>query len=203
MPFGEPAALSRLELRTGSEAVQAAFSRGKAAPPWQGTRQSHGWAPRGEQLFPKGAGVLDAMGIPNRMWHTWHESPTPGHLCAALIHHGDPEHHLRSATSGRFRNANGWEDRSLSSTVRSCLAHFTCPSFLITSIYARPSVPRGQKTSPAHGRPGECRPTAPPAPGPRHLLSGNKADTTERVGQGYRTKGRSAQKRIERARLSS
>lgn len=109
MPFGEPAALIRLELRTGSEAVQAAFSRGKAAPPWQGTRQSHGWALRGEQLFPKGAGVVDAMGIPNRMWHTWRESPTPGHLCAALIHHGDPEHHLRSATSGPFRNANGWE----------------------------------------------------------------------------------------------
>lgn len=93
---------SRLFPREGS----APFSRGKAAPPWQGTLQSPGWAPRGEQLFPKGAGVVDATEIPNRMQHS---SPTPGHLCAAHIHRGDPEHHLRSVTSRPSQNSHGWK----------------------------------------------------------------------------------------------
>ena len=70
VPFGEHCA-------QGAKQAQPAFFRGEAAPPWRGPLHSQGWAPRGEQLFPKGAGVVDAKGFPNRLRRTRHSSPTP------------------------------------------------------------------------------------------------------------------------------
>lgn len=74
-----PAALSRLQhCVQGAHQAQPALSRGEAAPPWTGPLYSHGWAPRGRQLFSQGAGVVDAKGFPNGLRRARHSRPTPG-----------------------------------------------------------------------------------------------------------------------------
>lgn len=177
-----PAALRRLKLRAGSEAATSCLLlRGRSAP-LKGRLHSHGWAPRGEQLLPEGAGVTGAMGFPTGCGASGTTVPLPGHLCAAHIH-PCPGHHSRSVTSRPFQNAKGWATGlfPLGIVAGSPILRILPASF--TRIYARPSAPQGKKTSRAHGLPGRSAPDGPSRPGARSP-KGSRTLTLERTDEG-------------------
>lgn len=80
------------------------FPPGELAPPWRGTLHSHGWAPRGEQLFPKGARVVEAIGFPNRLRRARNYSPYSLDTCVPRTFIcGGPDHHLPCSPPDHLR----------------------------------------------------------------------------------------------------
>lgn len=147
VPFAKPGGPEQTEAARRERAVPSRlFPRGGSAP-WAGDAPFPRWAPKGEQLFPQGAGAGGARRFPH--------VPLPGHLCAAHTHRGAGSS-TRAPPPPTLPGRKGLGAGSLSQPASRGLARLPSPSRL-PHRHLRRSLGAPGKEKPA-GRPGAHTP---------------------------------------------